>query len=139
MSTRLGGLVALMCAGAAAAFAHHPIINEIVSDHEGNDTNEFLEIIFLPETDLSVFTLLVIEGDADENPGEIDAAYQLGTTGENSLWWTGFLEDELEDGSASYLIVLRFEGAIGDDIDIDTDGIKASPQRSRCWRSAASP
>jgi hypothetical protein len=133
MSIRYGGVIALIFASAAVSLAHHPIINEIVANHEGLDTNEFIEIIFLPDTDLSVFTLLVIEGDSEENPGRIDAAYQIGVTDENALWWTGFIDDELEDGSASYLLVLRFEGAVGDDIDTDNDGV--IDQQSWTWVS----
>jgi hypothetical protein len=113
---------------ASAPFA----INEIVVSTTGVDA-EFLEIVGLPEADLSAFSILEIEPG-----GEIDTVIDLtGSTGENGYYLLASptAEDELfvvadqqiadntfTNGSRTYLMVEGFTGASGDDIDTNDDG-----------------
>lgn len=105
-----------------AAVATPPVINELVANHTGSDTNEYIEILGDPGTDYSAYTLVVIEGDSNA-PGTIDRVYPLVTTNATGHWFTGFLSNELENGSQSYLLVENFSGAPGQDLDADDDGV----------------
>ena len=100
-----------------------PVINEIVADHVGNDTHEFIEIFAGSETNYSSFTLLILEGDGGENPGFVDAGFTPGTTSNVGFWQTGPLSDQIENGSLTVLMVDGFSGAIGDDLDTNDDGV----------------
>ncbi len=99
----------------------NPIINEFVCNHDGSDTNEFIEIYAPPNTDLSAFSLLEIEGD-NSALGTIDEVITLGTTDTNGYYTTGFLNNALENGTLSLLLVENFTGSLGDDLDTDDDG-----------------
>ncbi len=94
-----------------------PVINEFVINHEGDDTNEFIEIYGEDSTDYSDFRILVIENDGDQNPGVIDRIYTVGTTDPWGYWRTPFLHNELEDGSCILLLVEHFTGTVGQDVD----------------------
>jgi uncharacterized repeat protein (TIGR01451 family) len=99
------------------------VINEFVINLTGTDTYEYVEIYGQPSLDCSYFTLLDIEGDAGANPGNIDRAYPVGSTDAAGFWWTGFLNNELENGTSSLLLVLSFNGTAGADVDSDNDGV----------------
>ena len=99
-----------------------PIINEFVFNHVGTDTNEFVEILGDPNTNLSNYWLLQIEGDSPAS-GTIDRATQLGTTDASGLWSTGFLNNAYENGTVTLLLVENFTGAVGNDIDVDNNGV----------------
>lgn len=98
------------------------VINEFVFNHVGTDTNEYIEIFGEPETDLSNLTILEIEGDATST-GTIDAAFTVGTTDAAGFWVTPFLNNELENGTVTLLLVDGFTGAAADDLDTDDDGV----------------
>jgi hypothetical protein len=99
-----------------------PVINEFVFNHTGSDTNEYMEIVGDPDTDYSAFTLLIVEGDEGNSDGTIDRAYPVGTTDGDGIWWTGFIDGEMENGSQTVLLVEAFSGMVGDDLDADDDG-----------------
>ncbi|WP_299314239.1 DUF5689 domain-containing protein [uncultured Aquimarina sp.] len=99
-----------------------PVINEFVSNHTGSDTDEFVEIFGTPDTDLSQYTLLEIEGDENAS-GVIDEIISLGTTGSNGYFTTPFGSNTFENGSIAILLVKNFTGALGDDLDTDDDGV----------------
>lgn len=99
-----------------------PVINEFVFNHTGTDTNEFVEIYGAADTDYSGLTLLEIEGDGSSS-GIVDGVFPLGTTDANGFWTTGFLNNQLENGSVTLLLVDGFTGAAGDDLDADNDGV----------------
>lgn len=103
--------------GAAA----DPVINEFVFNHTGSDTNEYVEVFGTPGTDYSAFTVLEIEGDSGR--GTIDGAFPVGTTDGSGLWWSGYLNNEIENGTVTLLLVEGFTGAPGDDVDADDDGV----------------
>jgi|GEM_PF-5760910 len=76
-----------------------PRINEFVSNHTGADTDEFIEVLGDPNTDLSGFSILVVEGDTFVEDGEtkgaglIDQVFHLGMTDADGYWTTGFLNN----------------------------------------------
>ncbi|MEA3326877.1 MAG: ExeM/NucH family extracellular endonuclease, partial [Chloroflexota bacterium] len=98
-------------------------INEFVADHNGSDIYEFVEIFGQPETDYSAYTILHIEGDSNSNEGTIDSVLPVGITDAFGFWWTGFLSNELENGTITLLLVKDFSGLDGDDLDTDDDGV----------------
>ncbi|NIA67456.1 endonuclease [Pelagibius litoralis] len=102
------------------------VINEFVFNHDGTDTNEFVEIFGDPDTDYSNLWLIQIEGDGS-GAGTIDTAIQLGTTDANGFWTTGFLNNEFENGTVTALLVEDFTGSEGDDVDTNNDGTLDSP------------
>jgi len=98
-----------------------PKINEFVFNHTGTDTDEFVEIIGVPNADLSAYSLVVIEGD-ENAPGTVDGVFPLSATDENGYFVTGFGSNTFENGSQTLLLVVDFTGAAGDDLDADDDG-----------------
>lgn len=96
-------------------------INEVVVDHVGFDDHEYLEVNGDKDIDFSGTWLLVVDG--DDQPGWIDAAFDLGVMDAYGQWSTGFLVDSLDGGSFTVLLVTGFSGASGDDLDTDDDGV----------------
>ena len=97
------------------------LINEIVVNHFGADTDEFLEVRGSPSTDYSSLAIVILEGDIP-NFGLVDGVFPLGTTDANGYWRTDFSSDVLENGTATYLLVQYFAGFPGWDLDMDDDG-----------------
>ncbi|MCG8456707.1 MAG: hypothetical protein MI919_10540, partial [Holophagales bacterium] len=99
-----------------------PVINELVVNHTGADTFEFVEIYGDPSTDYSAFTLVEIEGDG-ASAGLIDDFIQVvGMTDAAGIWVSAFQNSVIENGSVSLLLVEGFSGAVGNDTDNDNDG-----------------
>ena len=111
----LGSHTALVASG-------DPIINEFVANHAGLDDHEFVEIFGAPGTDYSTYALLQVEGDGS-GAGTIDTVIQLGAMDASGFWTTGFLDNEIENGSMTLLLVQAFMGAAGTDLDTDNDGV----------------
>jgi len=104
-----------------------PLLNEFVHNHTGADTNEYVEVFGDPSTDYSAFTVLEVEGDST-GTGTIDGVFPIGTTDASGFWTTGFLNNQLENGTVTLLLVEGFSGSAGDDLDIDNDGaLDATP------------
>jgi exonuclease III len=99
-----------------------PIINEFVFNHTGSDTDEFVEIKGVANTDFSTYTLIEIEGDSN-SPGTIDEVIAVGTTDANGYWTTGFGSNTFENGTVTLLLVKNFTGALGNDLDTNDDGV----------------
>lgn len=99
-----------------------PVINEFVFNHTGSDTDEFIEVLAGSNTDLSNYSLLVVEGD-ENGLGTIDAVFQLGTTNAEGYVTTPFQSNAFENGSQTILLVTNFMASQGDVIDTDTDGV----------------
>lgn len=97
------------------------LINEFVANHTGSDTNEFIELLGSANTDFSAYSLLVIEGDGT-GAGTIDRVYTIGTTDANGYWTTGLMNNQIENGSNTFLLVENFTGAVGNDLDTDNNG-----------------
>ncbi len=99
-----------------------PVINEFVANHTGTDTNEFIEIFGTPNGNYAAFTVLEIEGDSS-GAGTIDGVFNLGTMDSSGFWTTGFLNNEIENGSITLMLVEEFTGSLGQDLDTNNDGI----------------
>lgn len=100
------------------------VINEFVANHTGTDTNEYVEVFGPPSTDLSNLTILQVEGDfSGTATGVIDSAITVGTTDANGFWRTGYLNNVLENGTLTLLLVEGFSGAAGNDLDTNDDGV----------------
>ncbi len=112
-------LAALGLSSAASA----QVINEVVANHTGSDDHEFLELFGTASTDYSSLTLLQVEGDTGSGPGTIDRILPVGTTDSGGLWFTGFLDNQLENGCATFLLVETFSGTLGMDLDTNDDGV----------------
>ena len=97
-------------------------INEFVFNHTGSDTDEFIEIAGLPDTDYAAYSLLVVEGDTT-GAGVIDDVFTVGATSADGLWFTGFASNALENGTQTAVLVKGFSGSQGDDLDTDNDGV----------------
>ena len=97
------------------------LINEFVANHTSSDTNEFIELLGSANTDFSAYTLLVIEGDGT-GAGTIDRVFTIGTTDGNGYWTTGLLNNQIENGTNTFLLVENFTGSLTDDLDTDNDG-----------------
>jgi hypothetical protein len=98
-----------------------PVINEFVADHNGNDNCEYVEIAGAPDTDHGRYTVLTVEGDAGNNPGQVQAVIPVGVTSAGGFWVTGLLTDQLQNGSLTILLVADFAGG-APDIDGNDDG-----------------
>ena len=119
-----------------------PVINEVQVSTSGTDW-EFFELAGEPGTTLGGLTLLSIESDADNTAvGRIDAIVHIGgTIPADGFWWaaspTGqatygatcgtadgsFNDNTFENGSTTNILVSGFTGAVGDDVDLDNDGV----------------
>ena len=104
--------------GAAA----DPLLNELVASHIGTDSSELVEVFGDPDTSYSAFTVLQLEGDTT-GAGTIDSVLAVGTTDANGFWTTGFLANELENGTITLLLVEGFSGSDGQDLDAGNDGV----------------
>ena len=99
------------------------VINEFVANHTGSDTHEFVEIFGQPSTDYSDLMIVQLEGDSEDNPGLVDTFYPVGSTDGDGYWTTGFLNNEIGNGTKTLLLVENFTGMAGADLDSDDDGI----------------
>jgi hypothetical protein len=112
------------CFISGGAFAQvAPIINEFVFNHTGTDDHEFIEMFGEPNADLSVYSIIGLEGDGI-GAGVVDNVFNIGTTDGGGFWTTGFLTaNTLENGTLSLLLVVGFTGSLGQDLDADNDGM----------------
>ncbi|MCB1052288.1 MAG: endonuclease [Acidobacteria bacterium] len=99
------------------------ILSEYVIDHQGADDHQFIEVFGTPKTDFYTTFILVLDGDAEGNPGHIDNVFPVGVMNSAGLWDTGYLNSVLAIGSQSLLLVEDFTGMAGDDLDTDNDGL----------------
>lgn len=98
------------------------VINEFVVNHTSTDTLEYVEVFGLPGVDLSSLTILEIEGDGT-GAGVVDGVFPVGTTNAEGLWVTGFMNNVIENGTITLLLVENFTGTQGMDLDTDDDGV----------------
>ncbi|WP_233378925.1 endonuclease/exonuclease/phosphatase family protein [Maribellus sp. CM-23] len=97
------------------------VINEFSASTTGTDV-EYVEIKSNPNTDLSAYSVLEIEGDGS-SAGTIDEVLVLGTTDANGYYLANLPANTFENGSLTLLLVKNFTGALGDDLDTDNDGV----------------
>lgn len=99
------------------------VINEFVANHTGTDSHEFVEVAGLPSTDLSALTVVQIEGDASNNPGNLDSAEAVGSTDANGIWVGAFTNNVLHNGTMTLLLVEGYSGTVDTDLDTNDDGV----------------
>ena len=104
--------------------SEHPVINEFVSDYQGNVLLDFIEIAGKPFMDYQAYTLLVVEGDVNENPGTINQVIPVGFSDRFGLWNTPLSEGfDLSEQSISILLVKDFSANNTIDLDTNNDGV----------------
>lgn len=103
--------------------ALRPRINEFLFDQTGTDVNEYIELKADPNTDLSQFQLVLIEGDNGSTLGNITYSAAAGTTDSNGYWWTGYLPtNTLQNGTQTLLLVTGYTPGTTD-VDTNNDGV----------------
>jgi len=103
-----------------------PLINEFVFNHVGQNTHEYIEIHGQSNVNYSAYTILVVDGRSQQaggNPGQVYRTYPVGATTPNGFWFTGFLTDQIHNGTTTLLLVRNFNQGIGIDLDPNNDGI----------------
>ena len=90
--------------------------------HVGEDNYEFIEILGEPRANYGVYTLVLIDGDAGRNPGEIYRTYPVGESNPAGYWTTGFRTGEMRNGSNTLLLVRNYRGSLGMDLDAGNGG-----------------
>ena len=103
-----------------------PKINEFSASTTGTDV-EYVEIYGEPDTDLSAYTVLEIEGDAGSYTGVITEVIAIGTTDANGFYLADLPANSLQNNTLTLLLVENFTGALNDDIDTDDDGVIDDP------------
>ena len=98
------------------------LINEVVADHTGDDTHEYVEIFGSPSSSYAHLWIVQLEGDSETGAGVIDTQYQVGETDVDGYWYTQFLLNELGNGSKTLLLVDGYSGTPGSDLDTNDDG-----------------
>ncbi len=99
-----------------------PVINEFVVSHTGPDTLEYVEILGDSIANFSSFTLIEIEGDGS-GAGTIDGVFALSSANGKGIELIGFLDNELENGTITFLLVENFTGSVNVDLDTNNDGV----------------
>ena len=116
-----------------------PLINEVRLRGPGpNDTDEFIELSGPPGMSLAGYSVIVIEGDAEQTPGRVERVWNLGSPTTYSIGPNGYFlmgtsatnpdfllggQNVLENGTQTILLVQNAAVAIGQDIDTNDDGI----------------
>ncbi len=96
-----------------------PKLNEFVLGHVDADVFQYVEIIGSPNADYSAYTILLVDGDTNPNPGLVTHVIPVGKTDANGIWWSEHISQELEKENETILLVKDFEGKVGDDLDVD--------------------
>lgn len=101
------------------------VINEFVFNHDGTDTNEFIEILGPPNTDMTSYMLYIVEGDTGSTQGQIRYAEALTMTDANGYWTTGYLSNAFQNATQTILLVEEPGGPTATNTDLDTndDGV----------------
>ncbi|WP_436715433.1 hypothetical protein U8335_23445 [Roseiconus lacunae] len=108
------------------------VINEFVNNHDGTDTDEFVELINLNDAGLgptyATFHLLQIDGDGADQ-GQIDSITTINPGVAIGDYVTFNFNDEVEDGSSTWILVEGLDPSItvGDDLDTNNDGALDTP------------
>lgn len=114
-----------------------PFISEIRIEQPGADVDEYFELVGNPGGSLDQVTYLVV-GDGDSGSGTVESALDLTgssldadgrfvcAVGPSVLGTTPDLVAALgfrHGGNVTHLLVLGFAGAVGDDLDVNDDGV----------------
>lgn len=119
----LRATAAIAFAAALAGPAAGQKVTEVVFDHAGTDTHEYVEIYASPGADLSAYSLVELDGSAGGDPGKVLHVYTPTTANAAGFWTTGFLTSTLERPAFTLLLVAGFTGTVGQDLDAGNDGV----------------
>jgi hypothetical protein len=97
------------------------VINEFVADHVGADTYEYVEVFGTPNTNLTGWSIIEIEADAGASTGFVDRIMPLTSTDVNGF--DTVIATATENGSLAYYLVQDMVGTVGQDLDVNNDGI----------------
>ncbi|MBZ0112383.1 MAG: endonuclease [Thermoanaerobaculia bacterium] len=103
--------------GASPPATSAAMLHEFVLDHTGSDDHEFIEIWGEAAADYSNSTVIVID-----ETGVVTRAYALGVTDAQGFWTTGYLTDQLDNDTTTFLLVQDWSGAVSADLDTNDDG-----------------
>ncbi len=113
------------------------LINEAYVRHQTAqwETREFIEVFGPPGTSLAGLSIVIVEGDAESNPGKVDRVWPLdgqevppngffvaGDADVNPDFQTGSF-NTLENGTQTILLIRNTTLANGQDVDPDDDGV----------------
>ena len=98
------------------------VINEFVANHTGTDANEYIEVLATGTSDLSGYAVLSVEGD-DPSTGVVDAVFTFDPPDADGRSWTGFLNNAIENGTMTLLLVSGTAPSTGIDLDADDNGV----------------
>ena len=118
-----GATFALAIAAVLAGPAAGQMITEVVFDHAGTDTHEFIEVYASPGASLASYTLVELDGAAGGDPGKVLHVFTPTTANDAGFWSTGYLTSTLERPAFTVLLVSGFTGAVGQDLDLGDDGV----------------
>jgi hypothetical protein len=103
-----------------------PIINEFVFRHIGGGDPEYVEIKGPVAAPYNRFWILVVNGNADANPGRIEHAFHVSSLPvTDGVYRT--VRNRFEDGTKTILLVRDFFGQRNDDIDPGDVGTITNP------------
>jgi len=138
--TKVLAFILMMLLVAPAALA--VTINEVRIDNPGGDTDEYFELAGDPGESLDGLTYVVI-GDGTGGSGVIETAADLtgqviqadgllsvhkeGTVGTCAVYDVDLTLSFENGDNVTHILVSGFTGAIGDDLDVDDDGILDNP------------
>ncbi len=111
--------------GIHAVVCVQPVINEFVFNHYGSNSQEYIEVRFRAPVTYDTYTVLVINGNEGTDVGRITNVFPIYDSAipSSGYWTTGFLYDQIDNGTNTILLVRSFSGTVGDDIDTNDDGI----------------
>lgn len=115
--------LALAWAAALAGPAAAQKITEVVFDHAGADTHEYVEVYASPWADLSAYALVELDGVAGGDPGKILNVFTPTAANAAGFWTTGYRASTLEQPAFTLLLVSGFTGTVGQDLDAGDDGV----------------
>jgi hypothetical protein len=104
-------------------------LSEFVVGYVGNqDMRQFVEIEGAPNHDYSEYSVLIVDGVATQNPGAVLTVIPVGTTDEQGIWVSDFFPATLPNDSQTIMLVKKFTGEVGLDLDTDADaGLDVEP------------
>lgn len=100
-----------------------PVINEFSANTVGTGDVEYVELLAEPGTDLSTYRVLEIEGDTGASLGVVDEVIAFGAPDADGRALASLSNGALENGTITLLLVRDFAGALGNDLDVEDDGV----------------
>ncbi len=112
------------------------LLNEVYLNDAGDpDSLEFIEIFGPADASLNGLSIVIVEGDGEDNPGSVDRIWSLGgkVVPADQLFVAGDfalspdmilgVNNLLENGTQTVLLVRNATVTIGQDIDTNNDGV----------------